>query len=177
MKSFITMLCLVVMTGCSSVFLNEPFPDSQLTPEEQKELSGTWLLDNTVGYVRFTSNGIPWMAGIEWKDDGFVLGKSRIHFTKHNQTLYISMQIEPDRNNEYLFGEIKPDGDKAYVWGPDPDYFAEQVKSGSLKGSVKKDKHSTSVSLETPPAAILELISTNHLAMDYKNPLILRKLE
>jgi hypothetical protein len=64
-----------------------------------------------------------------------------------------------------------------YVWGPDADFFAQQVKSGVLKGSVKQDRQTTTVSLETPAAAILELISTNGAAIDYRNPLIIRKLK
>jgi hypothetical protein len=177
MKSVLAVLCLVILAGCSSVVMNEPFPDSQLTPEEQKQLSGAWLHENTVGHVRFNSNGVPWMAGVEWKDDDFHLQKTRLHFTKLNGTLYVCMPAESGRTGEYLFGEIKADNDKVYVWGPDIGFFARQVESGILKGNVDKDKHTTSVSLETPAKEILELISTNHLAIDYKQPLVFRKLE
>jgi hypothetical protein len=117
------------------------------------------------------------MAGIEWNNDDFSLERTRLYFTRFDETLYVCMPAEPGQHEEYLFGEIKLDSEKAYVWGPDVDFFVRQVESGALKGSVDKNKHTTSVLLEAPARDILELISTNQAAIDYRNPLIIRKLK
>ena len=87
------------------------------------------------------------------------------------------MPTDPGVTNTYLFVEIKPADDGIIVWGPDADYFATLVDNGTLKGSVKRGEHSVEVTLETPAVKILELISANHAAIDYKNPLYYQKLD
>ena len=177
MKILPAIFCMAILAGCSSVTMKEPFPESELTKEEQGQLTGTWRLDETVAHVAFTSNGVPWLASVEWKDDGFVLTRSRLYFTKHNDSLYVCMPTEPDKTGEYLFAEIKPTGQGINAWGPDTAYFGKLVESGTLKGSVKKGEHSTEVKLETPAVEILELIATNHATIDYKTPLLFQKLD
>jgi len=177
MKILPAIFCMAILVGCSSVTMKEPFPESKLTKKEQGQLTGTWRMDETVGHVAFTSNGISWLAGVDWKDDDFRLEKSRLYFTKRNGSLYVCMPTEPDETSEYLFAEIKPTGKGVNAWGPDAAYFGKLVESGTLKGSVERGEHSTSVKLETPAAEILELIATNHAAIDYKNPLLFQKLD
>ncbi|RKX38360.1 MAG: hypothetical protein DRP64_15815 [Verrucomicrobia bacterium] len=177
MKILSAVFCMAILVGCSSVTMKEPFPGSQLTEKEQNQLTGTWQLDESVVHVAFTSNGVPWLAAVEWQDNDFVLNKSRLYFTKHNDALYVCMPTESDETSEYLFAEIKPAGKGINAWGPDAAYFGKLVESGTLKGSVERDEHSTSVKLETPAVEILELIATNHAAIDYKTPLLFRKLD
>jgi len=179
MRILPAIFCMAILVGCSSVTMKEPFPESQLTKEEQAQLTGTWQLDGTVGHVAFASNGVPWLATVEWTDDDFVLGKSRLYFTKRNDSLYVCMPTEPDETSEYLFAEIKPaaNGENVNAWGPNAVFFGNLVANGQLKGSAEKDAHSITVELETPAVEILELISTNHAAIDYKNPLLFQKLD
>lgn len=177
MKILPAIFCMVIMAGCSSVIMKEPFPESKLTIEEQKKLTGIWRLDNSVMNVAFTSNGIPWMAGTDWRDEDFVLEKFRLYITRRDDTLYACMPAESDTTNEYLFAEIKLTGNGIIVWGPDAGYFADLVDNGTLKGSVKRGEHSVEVSLETSAIEILELISTNQAAIDYRNPLFYQKLD
>ncbi len=177
MKILPAIFCLAILAGCSSVTMKEPFPESPLTEKEQKHLTGTWRLDESVVRVAFTSNGVPWLATVDWNADDFVLNKSRLYFAKRNDSLYVCAPIEPDETSEYLFAEIKPTGKDVNAWGPDAAYFGKLVEDGTLKGSVKKGEHSTEVKLETPAVEILELIATNHAAIDYKNPLLFRKLD
>lgn len=177
MKILPAIFCMVIMAGCSSVTMRAPFPESQLTPEEQKKLTGTWRLDNSVMNIAFTSNGVPWMAGVDWRDEDFVLEKFRLYITRRDDALYACMPTEPDVTNTYLFAEIKPVDDGIIIWGPDADYFAKLVDSGKLKGSVEKGEHAVEVTLEAPAVEILELISTNPAAIDYKNPLFYQKLD
>ena len=119
MRILAAIFCLAILAGCSSVTMKEPFPESPLTEKEQKQLTGTWQLDESVVHVAFTSNGVPWLAAVEWKDDDFVLNKSRLYFAKRNDSLYVCMPTEPDETSEYLFAEIKPTGKGVNAWGPD----------------------------------------------------------
>jgi len=176
MKILPAIFCLVILAGCSSVTMKDPFPESKLTPEEQKQLTGIWRHDNSVMNVAFTSNGVPWMAGVDWKDEDFALEKFRLYFARRDDAMYACMPAEPGATNEYLFGEIKLAGSGINVWGPDAEYFARLVDNGILKGSVKKSEHTVEVTLETPAVEILELISTNRAAIDYKAPLFYQKL-
>ncbi len=177
MKLFVAGLCVLFMAGCSSVTMTNPFPETKLTEKEQGQLEGAWRLDEQVVQVAFTSNGVPWLASVEWKDDDFVLEKTRLYFTKSNDALYVCMPSDADATNEFFFAEVNPDGNKALVWIPDADFFAGLVKNGTLKGKVEEDKHSKSITLDNAAAEILELISTNRAAFDYKNPLLFQKLD
>lgn len=179
MKILYAVLCTIILAGCSSVTIQEPFPESPLTAQERQQLTGTWQLEGSVWQVAFTSNGIPWMAAVEWKDEDFRIRKSRLYFTKHNAALYVCMPTEPDRENEFLFAEIKPadNGKSVNAWGPNIDYFSGLVENGQLKGSVNKGEHAVTVRLESPAVEILGLISTNHATLNYKTPLLFQKLD
>lgn len=177
MRILVAGLCVLFMAGCSSVTMKEPFAETKLTEEEQGQLEGMWRLDEQVVQVAFASNGVPWLASVEWKDEDFVLNKSRLYFAERNGALYVCMPPEPGKTNEFFFAEIKPDGNKALVWIPDVDFFAERVDSGVLKGTVEVDKHSKSISLENSSLEILELVSTNRAAFDYRNPLLFQRLD
>lgn len=179
MKILYAVLCAIILAGCSSVTMKEPFPETPLTAQEQQQLTGTWQLEGSVWQVAFTSNGIPWMAAVEWKDEDFRTSKSRLYFTRHNDALYVCMPTEPDREDEFFFAEIKPvaNGKRVNAWGPDIDYFVALAEGGLLKGTVNKGEHSITVRLDTPATEILELISTNPAALNYKEPLLFKKLD
>ena len=177
MKSFAVGLCVLFMAGCSGVTMKEPFPESQLTEEEQSQLEGDWHIDGDIITIAFASNGTPWMATVDWEEDDFVLNKSRFYFTKRNDSLYVCMPTEPGQTNEYLFAEFRVDDEIALVWFPDVNVFEELIGNGILEGSIKKDKYSKSITLENKALEILELIATNHAAMDYKDPLFFQKLD
>jgi len=177
MKLPVALLCVCFVAGCSSVLMKEPFPESKLADEEHSQLEGVWHIGDGVVIIAFASNGTPWMATVDWEDDDFVLNKSRLYFTKRNDSFYVCMPSEPGKTNEYIFAEFNLDSGKALVWTPDEDIFEELIGSGTLKGFVEKDKHSKSISLETKAEEILELISTNSAVFDYKSPLLFQKLD
>lgn len=177
MKPSILLLSILLLTGCSSVLMKEPFLDSELTPKERTAFSGTWRYDKQVMNVAFTSNGVPYLATVDWKDDQFVLNKYRLHATKKGNALYVSMPVEPNgQPANYFFAEIQPDGNRIYLWPGRADFFEKWIQSGSIKGSVDTKGQSKDIVLETPASDILGLISTNSAALDYKHPLILEKL-
>ncbi len=171
-------LCVLCMAGCSSVTMKEPFPESQLTEEEQEQLEGIWRIDDGIVHIAFASNGVPWLAMVEWEDGDFQMDKYRLHFTRHKEAFYVCIPTEPGGTNKYVFAEFNPNADpNLFFWDPDIAFFTEQIRIGALKGSVEKGQYSTEINLESSSVEILDLISTNHAAFDYKNPLLFQKLD
>ena len=177
MKTMIAVLCSLILMGCSSVLIKEPFPETVLTEKERENLQGAWRVDDSVIHVAFTHDGIPWYAAVEWKDDDFRLEKERLYFSRHNDTLYVCMPNDPGKTNGYYFAECKQEGDRAIIWMPDGDVFEKLVEQGILKGTVEQDTYSSSIKLDTPAVAILELLATNPAVFNYKNPVVLEKLK
>ena len=177
MKALISILCGMFLAGCSAVVLNEPFPESELPDEMRENLEGVWQLEEMAVNIAFTSNGIPWMAMVDWEGDTFRLLTYRLYFTKQNDSLFFCMPTEPGKTNEYFFAEFKQNEGRIVVWNPSVDVFGQLVENGTLAGSQEKEKYSTSITLEDKAVKILELISTNSAAFNYKEPILLRKLK
>ncbi len=177
MKTMWFMLCAMLLTGCSSVVMQEPFPDTQLADQEREALEGVWKLDRTVVYLAVDSNSVPWLATVDRKAGNFVLQKYQLRITKHKDALYVSMPAEPDATNKFVFAEVKSSDKALIAWMPDIGFFEEKIANGTLKGTVEKDKHSTEILLDTPANEILELISSHADSFDYKSPLVFQRLE
>ena len=184
MKSLIAILCVLFMAGCSSVEMREPFPVSQLSEKERDQLEGTWKKDEAVFYVAFGSNGVTQLAWVERdkEDEAFKVESFPLHFAKRNKTLYVSFRMEGEDKgggepSGYFFMEVKPSDRQLIIWPPNADHFKQLVEGGTLKGSVNKNKHSTTVKLDAPAAEILELIATNPAAFNYREPTVFQKLD
>ncbi len=172
MKLFVAGLCGLLLAGCTAVVMKEPFPETKLTEEEQEQIEGVWQFEESALYIAFTTNGIPWMAMVDWEDEDFKLLKYRLHLTKHNDSRYVCMPIEPGETNQYFFMEFTMDDDKALVWFPDNEVFEKWIEDGTLAGA----EEDGSIKLNSPAKEILEFISTNSAAFNYKEPMQLRKL-
>jgi hypothetical protein len=181
MKTALTLLFIALLTGCSSVKMKEPFPMSQLSEKECQQLEGTWHVDDEVVQVAFTSNGVAQLAWMEWENETFQLKSVPVNITKKNETLYISLRIEDEKADSgspgYVFFELKPSVKQLILWPPNVDFFKTLVKSGKLDGSVTADKYSDTVFLNGPAVDILELITTNAAAFDYKDPAVFQRVE
>jgi hypothetical protein len=178
MKYLICALCVLVLAGCSSVLMQEPFAETQLTQKEQEQLAGTWRTERDVVQIAFSRDGIPWLAAVEWKDDDFQLKKYRLRFTRHNDALYLSMPGEADQpDGDYFFAQVGTGAQGLNVWIPDADVFTELVAEGALEGSVEKGEHTKTIRLTHSPGEILELISTNTAAIDYRNPILFLRMK
>ena len=177
MKHVLSAVCLALTVGCSSVVMKEPFPATPLTDKERSTMQGVWKLDQTVVYLSFDSNSVPWIATVERKDGDMVLQKYKLAFTKHKDALYVSMPAEPDATNQFVFAEVADNGSTLVAWMPNIGFFEEQIGNDTLKGKVEKDKHSTTILLETPAAEILEFISSNADSFDYRHPLVFQRLD
>jgi hypothetical protein len=176
---------LIVLAGCSSVEMKEPFPVSQLSEEERDQLEGMWKMDDGVLYVAFASNGVAQLAAIDWNKEAevFELKTFPLHFAKRDESLYVSFRIEDEgecapESSGYIFMEVKPSDHNLIVWPPNAACFAQLVENGTLKGTVEKGQYaSTTVKLDDPAVKILELVATNPAAFDYKEPTVFQRLE
>lgn len=176
---------LMVLSGCSSVEMKEPFPVSQLSEKERDQLEGMWKMDDGVFYLAFASNGVAQLAAIDWNKEAevFELESLPLHFAKRDKTLYVSFRIEDEgecdpESSGYVFMEVKPFDHNLVAWPPNVDCFAQLVEKGTLKGTVKKGQYaSTTVELDDPAEKILELVATNAAAFDYKDPTVFQRLE
>jgi hypothetical protein len=178
MKIVLCALALLLLAGCSSVVMEGSFPDSTLSKEDMDALRGTWQLDNGVVYLNFTTNGMPIMSSVEWTDNRFMLMQHDLHIAKRNNLFYVSLLADPARDaKEHLFAACKSRDRELLVWGPDVDFFKNLVAEEKLMGSVRKEGKATQVRLSSPPAEILDLVATNSAAIDFKEPLIFKKLD
>jgi hypothetical protein len=178
MRRFIPILAALLITGCSSVVMQGPFPDSTLTAEERRELQGIWQLDSAVIYLNFTTNGLPVMSSVEWIGGRHMLIEHDLHIIRQNDSYYLSLQPEPGEEPvQHLFAAFKPRQREIVVWAPDVEFFEDQISAGRLKGTVRKEGRESEIRLTSPPEQILSLIATNPAAMDYEEPLVFRKLD
>ncbi|VGO22526.1 hypothetical protein [Pontiella sulfatireligans] len=182
MKTWLSVLCIALLAGCSSVEMKEPFPVSPLSDEVRAQLEGTWQIDESVFHIAFASNGVAQLACMEWDEEkeAFEMKTFPLYFAKQGKVLYVSMRGEDEpcaAPGGYTFMEVKPNDGQLVAWMANTDYFKEQVAAGKLKGTVEKDKHSTTVKLDAPSLEILGLISTNNAAFNYKEPIVLRRVQ
>ena len=182
MKAVFAILCATLLAGCSNVEMKEPFPVSPLSEDERAQLEGLWREDDDVVQVAFASNGIAYLANVEWnkEDEEFRLETIPLHFAKREKKLYVSFRTEDkDGGSEpsgYVFLEVKPSNRNAILWPANAEFFEGLVRSGKLKGSIEEGKHATTVRLDTPAADILGLVATNAAAFNYKEPTVLQRL-
>lgn len=178
MKAVLCSIAVMVLAGCSSVVMQEPFPDSTLTREEMEALRGTWHSENDVFYVDFTTNGMPAMASVEWKNNQHTLIRHDLHIAKRGDSFYLSVNADTgDEPEEHVFAAFKPRDGEIIVWGPDLEFFKNQIAEEKLKGTVKEDGNATEIHLTSPSTVILERVATDRDAFDYDEPLIFKRLD
>ncbi len=175
MKTIALVMTALMLAGCSSVMMQTPFPDSELTKEEMNALRGTWQLDKSTFYIEFAANGRPCMASVEWEDDRFQIVELDLHIVKRKGSYYLSLQAEDEQG--HLFAAFKPRNREIAVWGPDPAFFKSRIAAGKLKGTVKEEDMASEIVLATPAPDILDLIASDPAAIDFEEPLIIRKLD
>jgi len=178
MKALFILSFAVLLCGCSGVVLKEPLPETPLSNKEQKALTGTWLLEDSILYLAFTNDGKPKLTSVEWEDNAFQLIEHKVVFSKTNDTIFVSIESnEKDNPAVYYFGEIKTDNSIALVWLPNPDIFEMLVDKGLLSGEITRKKRAKQILINAPGEAVLSLLSTNSAAINYKSPLIFRKIK
>lgn len=175
MKTFWTVILGALLAGCSAVTMREPFPETKLPEEVRQNLNGTWMVvgEGLVYYMDTSINRKPTLAWVDENESGLFLEKARIYFTQTNDSLYACMPTDKGVTNEFLFGELKVEEDLVVIWTPSENIFERLVESGKLEAGRNEDV----LTLESPAADILKLVSTNSAAFNYKGPILLRRLD
>ncbi len=178
------LVLLVATAGCSAVTISQPLPLTE-KPADQARLEGIWSMsDDEPVYLRFASNGVAQLAGVEWDEDenAFHLERCELIFSDGEHARFLSLRCFEDGawEEEYSFLRyvVTSDGDLV-LWLPSPDAFKEAIAEGRLKGVVSQGKQSTSVTVTDDPAVLLALIDDPKRTdlFDYTEPMVVKKLQ
>lgn len=179
MKWFHLTICAILLTGCSGVIMNQPFPASELTAEEKANFKGVWQIgeEEAVCHLRFDTHDQPWIAFVKDENDSFELTQTKLYITKQADKIYVSLQTEPEKES-YFFAEIRLTKNHAIVlvWTPKPEAFKTLTEQELLKGSYESNGDFLMVQLESTPEEILACIATHSALFNYTDPIILRKI-
>ena len=174
------LIALLVASGCSSVTTLHPL-SSNTEPIDQEKFEGVWLVDDGTIHVKFASNGVARIAGLEWKDGQFHVNQGEAIVTQGKQHNFLSVRYKESdgRWEGYYFLSYKfTDQGDLILWPPVPEVFAKMVKRKELQGIVKKGKYTTSVSVTNAPGGLFDIINNpeNLELFDYREPLVLKKI-
>lgn len=173
-------LLLLLPGGCSYVAILQPLPQAE-DPAAQALLEGDWLSGDMVVSLRFASNGIGCIAGLDWKDDHFRIDEGELIVSNAGEKSYFSARF---RNNEkwedrYYFVRYRltSQGD-LLLWPPVVSTFEQAVKAGSLAGTVEKGAWGTRVIVTSDPEKLLKYLSEQGTGVqfDYEDPTVLKRI-
>jgi len=178
--ALLIVLALLVGSGCSSVITTHPLSPNP-EPIDKEKFEGVWLLDDGTAHVKFSSNGIAQVAGLEWKKDKFRVNRCEAIVTQGKKHNFLSVRyLEGDGEWEgYYFLPYKfTDHGDLILWPPVPDVFEEMVESGKLQGMVEKSEYSISITITNAPGALLNIINDpdNLELFNYREPVVLRRI-
>jgi hypothetical protein len=148
---------------------------------EREKLDGVWVSFDTVVYLKFGGDGIARIAGLDWKDDHFVMGKGELIVTEGKNHKYICVRFQEDEKwkEDYMVAEYDvTDTGELLVWMANPEAFGKAVENKRIGGTIEKDGFSTSVVITDPPEKLLSFIddSDDCLLFLYGKPFVFRKL-
>jgi hypothetical protein len=175
-----SLLLLLLLGGCSYVAILQPLPQAG-DPAAQALLEGEWLSGDMVVSLRFASNGIGTIAGLDWKDDHFRIEEGELIASNAGEKNYFSARF---RNNEkwedrYYFVRYRltAQGD-LLLWPPVVSTFEQAVKAGSLAGTVEKGAWGTRVIVTSDPEKLLKYLSEQGTGglFDYEDPTVLKRI-
>ena len=185
MKQFLLVLLsifIIVLTlSCSSVTIRYPISNSP-EPIDQKKFEGIWLVDDDeVVHVKFDSNGIARIAGLEWENNQFTMMHGEMIVSAGDEYNFLSVRFQEDgkwMNNYYfLVYKFTEKGD-LILWLPNVDAFEEAIMKKELQGIVMKEQYSTSITITSTSEELLNFISdtSNQKLFEYREPIVLYKI-
>ena len=171
---------LLLSVGCSAVTIKDPLSENP-EPIDQEKFEGTWLMDDEVFHVKFGSNGVAQIAGMEWESNQFHIVHAEVIVTKGDKHNFLSVRVQEDGEwmDEYFFlSYIFSENGDLVVWSPDVDMFEDKIENGHLQGVITEGKYSTHVSITNSPLKLLKLINDpeNMKLFEYGDPTIIRKI-
>ncbi len=70
-------IAMLLASGCSSVKTKHPL-SSNPKAIDQEEFEGAWLADDQIFHVKFASNGVAKVAGVEWASSSGLNGNGQM---------------------------------------------------------------------------------------------------
>lgn len=179
-SAIIAISVFLLVSGCSSVTTDRPL-SADSKPLDKEKFEGTWLFGDDALTVRFASNGVGRLAGVEWKDDQFQLAQGEMIVTEGKKNNFLSVRFQEDGvwTNEYCFFQYSfTDQGDLLLWLPNPDVFEHAIKTNALSGVVRKEQFSTSVTVTNATGVLLDFINQPERLdlFKYKEPVVLRRI-
>ena len=173
-------LLVSAVTGCASVTLLQPLP-ATADATERARLEGEWIAEDQIIHVRFGSNGMGQIAGVDWKDGQFRLETGEITACRGARQRFLSVRVKTDQEWEphYYFAQydFTPEGD-LLLRLPDPVLFDAAVQTGRLEGTVEKTDYFHTVEISSAPEVLVAFLNDPESGelFDFKDPMILKRL-
>ena len=175
-----TLLLLLLLGGCSYVAILQPLPQAG-DSAAQALLEGEWLSGDMVVSLRFASNGIGCIAGLDWKDDHFRIEEGELIVSNAGEKNYFSARFRNNAKweNRYYFVRYRltSQGD-LLLWPPVVSTFEQAVKAGSLAGTVEKGAWGTRVIVTSDSEKLLKFLSDQGTGVlfEYEDPTVLKRI-
>ena len=152
MKNIKTVALLIIgniLFACDVVTLEHPI-GVPIVEDLGGKLDGVWYggEDISVLYVKYKSNGILQIAGVEWNEGKFALRDTMCLLTVLDGVSYINLPINfpatdsTDQTTGYVFARYTlteqwfQDYHYLVLYYPKTEFFKEAVKNGNLKGKI-----------------------------------------
>jgi len=166
--------------GCSSVTITQPL-STQPKPIDKDKFEGTWLIEKDTAVVRFASNGVARIAGVEWKGENFRLVQGEMIVTEGKTENFISIRFAEDGvwTNRYLFAQYTfTDTGDLVLWPPNTSEFEDAIRTKTLQGVVTKGQYSSSINVTNSPTDMLDFMNDPQRVnlFNYREPMVLRRI-
>lgn len=161
------------------------------------KFDGIWETeDDELAYIKSLKNGDLLTASVSWKDEDFILEKTRFILSKCGEKNFINLpdsEIIDENNREFVFCYYLFISDNTLiVWMPHINAFAEAIRSGRLKGTVTETQkkpveentattsnNQLSVVIEEPSDSLCNFIAAKEITtlFDLENPMIYKRIK
>lgn len=185
MKQFLLVLLSIFIIaftpGCSSVTIRYPISNSP-DPIDEEKFEGIWLVDDDeVIHVKFDSNGIARIAGLEWENNQFIMVHGEMIVSAGGEHNFMSVRFKENgkwmKDYYFLIYKFTDKGDLV-LWLPDVDAFEEAIMKKQLHGIIEKDEYSTNIIITNTSEELLNFISdtSGQKLFEYREPIVLYKI-
>ena len=167
------------LASCSSVSFKHPLPSVKIAKEQQNELRGSWLFQNSIIHMEFPDDNKAKLAITHWDDGQFKLGEAELLFTNIENKSYISLRVQPENKSRenYSILRYKLDDENLLLWHPNVEAFEVLIQEKDIEGEIEKDNQSTNILVSSSSESLLKLYRTNvNVKYNYEEPLILRRV-
>jgi hypothetical protein len=155
-------IVMFAIVGCNSVTIKEPL--GERTPNAPETLKGIWASeDGKVIEACVSKRGELFAGAFDWNEakNKFEAETLKVLPTRAGKLQLLNFIADPklsDGRFAFIRYEID-DGKTVRVYLPAASVFEQTVKSGKLKGTVRKQQFTTEVQVDEPAKAVLDFIT------------------